>query len=117
MVITRIVDDQDHLSAPGPVGQELAEELPERCGAEDRGLQRDQSSVTEVDGTEERQRLPRGRVQQHRIRIFGGNPHDRPSSVLLEMTFIEAPQINSGMVGQAAEFFYIASARPGPPGQ
>ena len=117
MVITRIVDNQDHLSASGPVGEEFAEKLPKGDSTEDRCPEGDQLSVTEVDGTEERHRFPRGRMQQHRVRRFRRNPHHRPGSVLLKMTFIEAPQINSGMAGQTAEFFYIAPALPGPLGQ
>jgi hypothetical protein len=56
-------------------------------------------------------------MQQHRVRILGRNPHHRPRSVLLEVAFIQAPQINAGVAGQTTEFFYIAPALPGPLGQ
>ena len=117
VVIARIVEDQDHATASRPMRQELAQELSERHGAESRLLQRNQLSVPEVHRSEQRHRLSRGSMEQHRVRILGRNPHHRPRSVLLEVAFIQAPQINAGVAGQAAEFFYIAPVPPDQLGQ
>jgi len=117
VVIAGIVEDQDHAPASRLMRQELAQELLERQGAESRLLQRNQLPVPEVHGSEQSHRLSRGSMEQHGIRVLGRNPHHRPRSVLLKVAFIQAPQINAGVVGQPAEFFYIAPAPPDQLGQ
>lgn len=117
VVIARVVDDQDHPTASRPMRQKLSQKLSEGHRAEGGFLHRDQLSVAEAHGTEERYRLSGGSMEQHRVRILGRNPHHRPRSVLLEVAFVQAPQINAGVAGQAAEFFYIEPAPPDRLGQ
>lgn len=111
VVIAGIVENQDHATASRPMRQELAQELSERQGAKSGLLSRNQLSVPEVHRSEQRHRLSCGSMEQHGVRILGRNPHHRPRSVLLEVAFVQAPQINARVTGQTAEFFYIA---PGP---
>jgi hypothetical protein len=97
--------------------QELPQELSESHRAEGGLLQRNQLSVAGIYRSEQRHRLSRGSMHQQRVRILGRNPHHRSRSVLLEVAFIQAPQVNAGVGGQTTEFFYIAPALPGPLGQ
>jgi len=74
VVIARIVEDQNQATVARTMPQELAQELSERHGAESRLLQRNQLSVPEVHRSEQRPRLSRGSMEQHRVGILGRNP-------------------------------------------
>ncbi len=117
MVIACIVEDQDHAAASRPMGQELAEELPERQGVKPRLLPRHQLPVPEVHRSEQGHGFSRRRMEQHGVCIFRRNPHHRPRTVLLEVALIQAPQIHPGITSPATEFFYIAVGPPDPLGQ
>ncbi len=117
VVIACIVEDQNHAPVSCPMGEKLPKKLAEGEGVKSGLLLGHQLSVPKIHGSEQRHGLASGSVEQHGVRVLGRNPHHGPRAMLLEMAFVQAPQINAGVVGEAAEFFYIAAGPPGPLGQ
>jgi hypothetical protein len=44
-------------------------------------------------------------VEQDRIRLLGRHPHDAAGPMLLEVAFVETPEVNPVGAGESAEFF------------
>lgn len=101
VMVLGIVDDNHDLAASPATG---CVESPEESLA---GLSikpvfgpgRHQFAVAQPDGAEVTDAFARGCMQTDRIRCLGRNPHPAARTVLLEMNFIEGPQIDSGIGG------------------
>jgi len=108
MVITGIVGDDDSFAAsPSRDPFELPEKLPAGLAIKHAlGLRHHQLPVGQAHCPEETDTLARGCVQAHRVLHLWGNPHAATRTMLLEMHFIHRPQIDCGVSGQCAEFFY-----------
>jgi hypothetical protein len=65
-----------------------------------------QLSVPETDRPEEADALSGGRMTANWIGYFRWNPHAAARAVLLEVNFIESPQLDAWISSQSTEFFY-----------
>ena len=111
MVVGGVVEHQDHAPAWSTMAQQAAQKGLERLAVEDGGEPRHQATRVQVHCAKARHGLPCRRVHDHRIAALRRNPHAAPRSVLLEVTFVYAPQINVAALCQAPQFFL----QPTPP--
>ncbi len=65
----------------------------------------DQLARPQVDRPEQRHGFPRRRVEQDGVRLLGWHPHDTAGAMLLEVAFVETPEVNPVGAGEPAEFF------------
>ena len=80
-------------------------------------LAEEKLSVPQTDSAEIADTLASGVVKHHRVVHLGRNPHAGAGTVLLEVNFINRPQINAGVSCQCAEFFYAWLVLAGQPEQ
>src|SRR5438132_14071391 len=59
----------------------------------------------QVDGPKAGDRLAGRRMQQDRVLVLRRHPHATARTMLLEVTFVQAPQFKVGLSSQTAEFF------------
>src|SRR6266478_6604638 len=85
--------------------KQLAQEPLESVGVERRRGCPDELPAVQAHGAEAGDRFARGRVQHHRILDLGRHPHPGAGSVLLEVAFVQAPQVQVSATGQSAQFF------------
>ena len=115
MVPSGVVQDDHHNAPPASPFQQVYQKRQKALRVECGGRHRQQPAVRRTDGTEHRHLLARRRMQQHRIGVFGRNPHGAARSVLLKMALVFEPQVNVLSSGQPPQFFYIPPARRGLP--
>ena len=65
----------------------------------------DELAGAQTDRPEAGDRLAGGRMDQYRILDLGRHPHAAPSTMLLEVAFVDAPELNAPASGQAVQFF------------
>ena len=114
MVMTGVIDDQDHFSIRTSVSKNDSQECLESLRVERFPATGDQAPVGRANGAEDGHRFPSRSMVENRIDAFRRNPHHTPGPMLLKMTFIGEPQVNVSPSGQFSEFFYM---RPWPPGR
>src|SRR5437016_960527 len=107
VVIAGVVHHDDHAFAAPAMAQQLTQEPLERVGVEFRRGRPDELPAIEVHRPEAGDRFARGRVQHNRILVLGRYPHPGAGSVLLEVAFVQAPQIQVSATGQSAQFFLL----------
>ena len=78
---------------------------------------RDQTTIMAGDRPKDSHGLARGRMQHDRIALFRWHPHQTSGAMLLKMAFVFKPKVNSWVLGQAMEFFYMPVALAGQHGQ
>ncbi len=94
--------------------EQYAQKVAERDRIELRAELGHELPRAEIDRAEEGHAFPRRGVEQHRVGLFRGHPHTAPGAMLLEMAFVQAPEVKAVVAGEPAEFFYISPAPPGP---
>lgn len=104
-MVPGIVQDEDKAALGPAMPQELAEESAEGHRIELRRELGHELAAAELDGAEQGHRFPGRRVEQHRIRLLGRDPHDAAGAMLLEVAFVETPEVNRVGAGEPAEFF------------
>lgn len=116
VVIPGIVRDDNHPAPGSRAGPaELLEEVPARLRVEALAFpSKDEAAIAQADGAEITHALASGIVPDHRIRDVGRNPHAAAGAVLLEVDFINCPQIDVASTRQIAEFFYAPIGAPRP---
>ena len=109
VVIFGVIDDDHHApTRSGADASQMAQECPAGLGIEVTGRwKRAQLAVTQSNGAEVADAFSRRRMDADRIPNFRRNPHPTPAAVLLEMNFIQRPQIDGGVGRQQQEFFLL----------
>jgi len=105
MVIPRIIQNHHRLSPSLAMPKQTGEKLLEGDGIEGLFQLGHQSAIPQVDRPQKGHRLSGGRPPQDRIFVLRRDPHGSPGSMLLEMAFIEAPQVEVVPSGQPEAFF------------
>ena len=105
VVVPSIVQDEDESAMGTAMAQQLAQEGVEGHRIELRGELGHKLAAAEMDRPEERHGFARRRMEQHGIRLLGRHPHDTARAMLLEVAFVETPEINPAGAGEPAEFF------------
>ena len=104
-MVPGIVQDQDEPAVGPAMPPELAQKRLERDRIELGGELGHQLARPEMNRPEEGHGFPCGRVEQNGICLLGRHPHDAAGAVLLEVAFVQPPQLNPVGVGEPAEFF------------
>ena len=104
-MVPGVVQDEDEAAMGTAMPQEPVQEGVERHRIELRGELGHELAAAEMDRPEERHGLARRRVEQDGIRLLGRHPHDAAGPMLLEVTFVETPEVSLVGSGEAAEFF------------
>ena len=115
VMVPSVVGDDDGL-APGPTshGFEFAQKPPTSLGIEHAlRLRHHQFPVGQSNGAEVADTLASGCMITDRIFELWRDPHATARTVLLEMHFVDRPQINFTASRQGAEFFYAWLATEG----
>ncbi len=107
MMVTSVVQNQHHEGAPAVLIKKLLQEGLESCGIELICPSRNQAAFLDADRAEHSRALSSGGVKQNRVGLLGRDPHPAARAVLLEMAFVQKPEINSGRASESAEFFYM----------
>ncbi len=115
MVIPGVIDDDDDAAAlaPAPAPQ-LAKEGPAGLGIEvSLRLGSDQPSISDPYGAKVADEFAGRRMATNRVPDFRWNPHAAPAAVLLEMDFVQRPEINLWVAGESTEFFLLPPVAAG----
>lgn len=105
VMILRIVEEEYHLPGPASVAEEQAQEALERHRIELRVKVGHQFPRADVDRPEQGGRLAGRRQQQNGILVLRRHPHGGAGAMLLEVAFIQTPQIHVVASGQLEAFF------------
>jgi len=104
-MVPGIVQHEDE----APIGATMPPQLPQEPDEGQRvELRRElghQLAGPELDRPEEGHGFAGRGVEQDGIRLLGRHPHDAARAVLLEVAFVETPEVNPVGVGEPAEFF------------
>jgi hypothetical protein len=76
-----------------------------------------QFPIAQTDSSEIAHALTSGMMQQYRVLFLRRDPYQTTRSILLEMNFINRPQIDFGIGCEPPEFFYMPPEAQGQPGQ
>ena len=90
--------------------QELLQEITEADSIECFFHPRHQFSVGDTHCSQEAHLFAGGRMQEDGVRFFRWNPHGTTGSILLEVTFVQAPKVDVIADGESKEFFYMSPA-------
>ena len=105
VMIPGIVQHEDELPVGPAMPPELAQERRECDRIELGGEGGYELTRPELDGPEQGHGLARRGMEQHGSRLFRRHPHDAAGAVLLEVAFVETPEVNPVGVSEPAEFF------------
>ena len=99
VVISGVVGHHHHLSMRASAGgAKPLQELPAAQGVElARLTPEEEASVAQADRSIIAHALPGGRVKQHGVLGFGGDPHPAARTVLLKVHFVHGPKVNAGI--------------------
>lgn len=106
-MVLRVVRNHDRRSTASPRNllQEL-QELKEGSGVEPLGLSAiDQLPIPQANCAKVPNTTPSRMVQEDRLHNLWGNPHAAAGAVLLEVHFIERPEVYFASPHKVAEFF------------
>ena len=112
MMVARVVEDDEQATPPCAMAQQLAQKGLEGVGIECRSKVGYQSPVAQIDRAKQGYGLACGCMEQDGIGLLGRHPHHAAGAVLLEVTFIQTPDINAGVAGEAPQFFYRRLVQP-----
>src|SRR5262249_39637757 len=104
MMVASVVEHKDDAAASRSIAQQLREEALERCGIEHLADPAHELTCAQIDRAKAGDGFAGGSMQQNRVFIIRWHPHATARAVLLKVTFVQAPQLNVGPPGQAAEF-------------
>ena len=105
VVVPGVVQHDDHPLAMRTMSQQLPEKGVEGRRIEYRTHRADEFSGAQADGTEAGHGFSSGRVHEHRILDLGWHPQASARAVLLEMAFVQAPELNVAVFCEATQFF------------
>src|SRR5579859_550427 len=105
VMITGIVEYDDHSAPRRLLAQQSLEEVLKRYGVEDRAHHAYKLTGAQADGAEASHGLASRRMLQDGIFDFRRYPHAAARAMLLEVAFIQAPQFDVVAASQAMEFF------------
>lgn len=89
---------------------ELFEESPKALAIKDFVLAHsDELAVAQAHRAKVSDAFARGGMAHHWVALFRGDPHLAARAMLLEMNFIQRPQVHGGISGQREKFFYAPS--------
>ena len=106
-MVSGIVEDQNHALSRLFLAQKALEKAQESCSVEDRAHHAHELSGTQTDGTETGHGFSGRCMPQDGILDFRRNPHAAARAMLLEVAFIQTPQLNVAAASQSAEFFLL----------
>src|SRR5579859_281876 len=106
VMITGIVEYDDHSAPRRLLAQQSLEEVLKRYGVEDRAHHAYKLTGAQADGAEASHGLASRRMLHDGIFDFRRYPHAAARAMLLEVAFIQAPQFDVVAASQAMEFFY-----------
>ena len=95
-MIARVVEYDDDPAAELLAAQQALQEPEEGDGVEDRGHHASELAGPQADRTETGHRLSGRGMLQNRVLDLRRDPHSAPRTMLLEMTFIQAPEFDVG---------------------
>ena len=107
VMVTGIVEHDDHAASGSLLAQEAPEESPESRGVEDGAHHAYELTAAQTDRTETSHGLSGRCMLQNGVLDFRRYPHTTARTVLLEEAFIQAPQLNVGAACQSTEFFLL----------
>jgi hypothetical protein len=116
VMIASIVGDGYHV--PAAVGAEALKISVE--GMKGHGIKsfclplEDKLPIPQAHGAKIPDTAPRRMMPQNRIGLLWRHPHPTARAILLEMDFVQKPQVHLRISCPSAEFFYIAAAVRGP---
>lgn len=105
MVVPGIVQHDHHALPARAMPQQRLEERLEGPRIECRTDGANERARRHAHSPETGHRLASRRVDQHGVFDLGRDPHSCPRAVLLEMAFVQAPQVNVLAPCQPAQFF------------
>lgn len=105
VVIPSVIQDNDHFLSSRAVPQQLFQERLEGVGVEFGGYGANELAAFQADRAKAGNGLARRGVDKYRILVFRRHPHPAARSMLLEVAFIQASQLNVLFFGQAPQFF------------
>jgi hypothetical protein len=108
MMVLGVIRDDDHASSRATTAPaQFLKKVPRGDGVKTGRLPVEKKlAIAQPNSPEVADTLARGVVQHHRVFHLGRNPQATARTMLLKMDFIDGPQINGGIAGQRAEFFY-----------
>ena len=107
VMIAGIVEHHDHAAPASLVAQQLLEGAPKDLGVEYGADMADELPGAQIDRTEAGHGVTRRSLQQKRILVLRWHPHAAARPVLLEVTFVQAPQLHISFSSQAPQFFLL----------
>src|SRR5580704_7098799 len=117
MMISGIVQYEDHSPCGILLAQQPFEEAQESGGVEDGAHHAHELARVQADGAETSHGLAGRRMLQDGVFDFRRHPHAAARTVLLEVTFIQAPQLDVGTASQTAKFFLLPQLSADPTGR
>ena len=105
MVVFGVVQYQYQTFAAGTMLEQSPQKALEGFGVELRLELRYQFAGAYADRPEAGHRLARRRMQYYWVFVFWRHPHSTARTMLLEMAFVGAPQVNLWIDRQTAQFF------------
>jgi len=105
MVIPCIVQNHHHALALCASAQQEAQKLLKGLGIKDLAQAVGEFACGQAHRTKASHGLARGGMQEYGVFDLGSHPHPSACAMLLEMTFIQAPQLNVLESCQTALFF------------
>jgi len=112
VVVAGVINDHDHTpSGPPAALPQLGQKIPGRHPVKAAEFPAEEElAIPQADGSKIADAFAGGSVEQNGIIDLRRNPHPSTRTVLLKMNFVDRPEINGGILGQSAEFFYARLA-------
>lgn len=107
VMISSIVEHDTHAASGCLLAQQAPEESPEGGRVEEGAHHSYELSGVQTDGPKTGHGFSGGRMPQDRVLDFWRYPHSTAGTVLLEVTFIQTPQLDVGTTSQTAKFFLL----------
>src|SRR3989304_2930021 len=119
MMVSGVVRNDNHAAPASRAGlPQVFKERMERHGVEPFTLSmKNQFSIAQTNRSKVPHALTRGMMQQYRVRLLRGHPHQTTRSILLKMDFIGCPQIDFWVGHESPEFFYMPPEAQDQPGR
>ena len=106
-MIASVVEYEDHAPPGRLLSQQSLERAEESRGVEDRAHHAYELTYAQANGAEASHGLAGWRMLQDGVLDFRRYPHATARTMLLEVTFILAPQFDDGTASQVTEFFLL----------
>lgn len=107
MIIASVVEHDDHATPGRLLARQSPEEGLKRHSVENRTHHSYELACVQTDCPKVGHRLPGRHIPQDRVLDFRRYPHAAAGTVLLKVTFNQAPQFDVGMASRTAESFLL----------